>query len=238
MNKDKIFKLLTIILIALFLLSPLLLTIFFSKLGDSSTINKFLNTEFSNVNFDVITKTLLFYTIESDIKIVNTILFLLFIPLFILLTKDKKENKGAWLTWFLIVIPPLLFFITSMILVKNGYSPIYVKRAMIFILGSIALWFGFLISRFENKFIILFFLSAMATAMIFENNIKNHKYIDNGYKKDVELELLDPTGVVVQKWMLQGTQLNDADFGTLDYNSDSLAEISCTLRFDRAINVF
>ena len=59
-----------------------------------------------------------------------------------------------------------------------------------------------------------------------------------GYKKDVELEMLDPTGVVVQKWILQGTQLNDADFGSLDYSSDSLAEITCTLRFDRAINVF
>ena len=59
-----------------------------------------------------------------------------------------------------------------------------------------------------------------------------------GYKKDVELEMLDPTGVVVQKWILQGTQLNDADFGGLDYNSSDLADITCTLRFDRAINVF
>jgi hypothetical protein len=47
-----------------------------------------------------------------------------------------------------------------------------------------------------------------------------------------------PTGVVVQKWILQGTQLNDADFSGLDYNSSDLAEIQCTLRFDRAINVF
>jgi len=59
-----------------------------------------------------------------------------------------------------------------------------------------------------------------------------------GYKKDVELEMLDPTGVVVQKWILQGTQINDADFGTLDYKTDELADISLTLRFDRAINVF
>jgi hypothetical protein len=59
-----------------------------------------------------------------------------------------------------------------------------------------------------------------------------------GYKKDVELEMLDPTGVVVQKWILQSTQLNDADFGSLDYSSNDLADITCTLRFDRAINVF
>jgi hypothetical protein len=60
----------------------------------------------------------------------------------------------------------------------------------------------------------------------------------SGYKKDVELEMLDPTGVVVQKWILQGTQLNDVDFGSLDYGSSDLADISATLRFDRAINVF
>ena len=59
-----------------------------------------------------------------------------------------------------------------------------------------------------------------------------------GYKKDVELEMLDPTGVVVQKWIIQGTQLNGADFGGLDYNSNDLADITCTLRFDRAISVF
>ena len=59
-----------------------------------------------------------------------------------------------------------------------------------------------------------------------------------GYKKNIDLEMLDPTGVVVQKWILQGTQLNDADFGGLDYNSSDLADITCTLRFDRAINVF
>ena len=59
-----------------------------------------------------------------------------------------------------------------------------------------------------------------------------------GYKKDVELEMLDPTGVVVQKWILQSTQLNDVDFGGLDYSSSYLADITCTLRFDRAINVF
>ena len=59
-----------------------------------------------------------------------------------------------------------------------------------------------------------------------------------GYKKDVELEMLDPTGVVVQKWLLQGTQLNSADFGSLGYNENDLADITVQLRFDRAINVF
>lgn len=59
-----------------------------------------------------------------------------------------------------------------------------------------------------------------------------------GYKKDVQLEMLDPTGVVVQKWDLQGTQINDVDFGGLDYSSSDLADITITFRFDRAINIF
>ena len=50
--------------------------------------------------------------------------------------------------------------------------------------------------------------------------------------------MLDPTGVVVQKWILQGTQINDADFGSLGYTENDLATIDITFRFDRAINVF
>jgi hypothetical protein len=59
-----------------------------------------------------------------------------------------------------------------------------------------------------------------------------------GYKKDIELEMLDPTGVVVEKWILQGTFLSGLDFGTLDYSQDALADISATLRMDRCILVY
>lgn len=59
-----------------------------------------------------------------------------------------------------------------------------------------------------------------------------------GYKKDVDLEMLDPTGVVVEKWILQGTFLTDVDFGELGYSNDGLASISATLRPDRCILVY
>jgi hypothetical protein len=59
-----------------------------------------------------------------------------------------------------------------------------------------------------------------------------------GYKKDVDLEMLDPTGVVVEKWLLQGTFLTSVDFGTLDYKTDGLATIAATLRMDRCILVY
>ena len=59
-----------------------------------------------------------------------------------------------------------------------------------------------------------------------------------GYKKNVDLELLDPTGVVVEKWILQGTFLTDLNFGDLDYSRDDLATIDASLRMDRCIQVY
>lgn len=60
-----------------------------------------------------------------------------------------------------------------------------------------------------------------------------------GYKKDVEIEMLDPTGVVIEKWILQGTMITDADFGALKYDGNGeLVKIKATLRFDRAILVY
>jgi hypothetical protein len=59
-----------------------------------------------------------------------------------------------------------------------------------------------------------------------------------GYKKNVDLEMLDPTGVVVEKWILEGTFLTDVNFNTLDYKSEALATIKATLRMDRCILVY
>ena len=59
-----------------------------------------------------------------------------------------------------------------------------------------------------------------------------------GYKRDIDLELLDPTGVVVEKWILYGTFLTSVNFGTLAYNTDALADISASLRPDRCVLVY
>jgi hypothetical protein len=60
----------------------------------------------------------------------------------------------------------------------------------------------------------------------------------SGYKQDLTLELLDPTGVVIEKWQLIGCIITNADFGALAYNSDSLADISITMQPDRCILVY
>ena len=59
-----------------------------------------------------------------------------------------------------------------------------------------------------------------------------------GYKKDIDLEMLDPTGVVVEKWILYGTFLTDVNFNALDYKTDALASITATLRMDRCVLVY
>tara|TARA_R110000868_G_scaffold21019_17_gene87941 strand:- start:554 stop:1042 length:489 start_codon:yes stop_codon:yes gene_type:complete len=59
-----------------------------------------------------------------------------------------------------------------------------------------------------------------------------------GYKRDIYLEMLDPTGVVVEKWEMQGTMLTTVNFGDLGMDDDGIAEVTATLRFDRAILLF
>ena len=59
-----------------------------------------------------------------------------------------------------------------------------------------------------------------------------------GYKKDIDLEMLDPTGVVVEKWILYGTFLTDVNFNALAYNSEALATITAALRMDRCVLVY
>jgi hypothetical protein len=59
-----------------------------------------------------------------------------------------------------------------------------------------------------------------------------------GYKKNVDLEMLDPTGVVIEKWILQGAFLSGYDGGALNYASPGLSTISTSLVVDRCILVY
>ena len=55
------------------------------------------------------------------------------------------------------------------------------------------------------------------------------------YKKDFSLALMDPVGVEIEKWDINGAWITDADFGGLDYASGEPVEISVTLRPDACI---
>jgi hypothetical protein len=60
----------------------------------------------------------------------------------------------------------------------------------------------------------------------------------SGYKRQLFVEMLDPTGVVVEKWMLDGAMITNANFGDLSMDDDSLSDITIDVRFDRAILLF
>lgn len=59
-----------------------------------------------------------------------------------------------------------------------------------------------------------------------------------GYMKTVDLEMLDPAGVVVEKWLIVNAFLTDVSFGSLAYTSDAVANITATLRPQRCILVY
>ena len=58
------------------------------------------------------------------------------------------------------------------------------------------------------------------------------------YTKNINLNLLDPAGAIVESWELQATWVQSANFGDLDYSSSDVAEIALTLRFDQAVLLF
>ena len=56
-----------------------------------------------------------------------------------------------------------------------------------------------------------------------------------GYKRDIELEMLDPNGVVIEKWILKNAWIKNYNGGALKYNDDSLATVTTNLVMDYAI---
>lgn len=56
-----------------------------------------------------------------------------------------------------------------------------------------------------------------------------------GYKKNLVLKALDPTGIEVEKWTLIGSQITNIDFNDYDYSDDDLARVNITVRMDRCI---
>jgi len=47
-----------------------------------------------------------------------------------------------------------------------------------------------------------------------------YNFVENDYKLDYEIELLDPTGVVVEKWYIKEAEILEANFGDLSYEDD------------------
>ena len=50
------------------------------------------------------------------------------------------------------------------------------------------------------------------------------------YKRDLVIEMLDPTGTSVSQWILNNCQITDVKFGDLAYDSDDIASIEITVQ--------
>ena len=56
-----------------------------------------------------------------------------------------------------------------------------------------------------------------------------------GFKKDLILKSLDPTGVPISKWVCEQCMITDVDFGSGDYGSAELMKIKFTVQPFRCI---
>lgn len=56
----------------------------------------------------------------------------------------------------------------------------------------------------------------------------NHDLHQDGF--DYTLEMLDPTGVVVESWTIIGCKILEIDFGELDYSKDNPVECFMTIQ--------
>ena len=55
------------------------------------------------------------------------------------------------------------------------------------------------------------------------------------YKKDIHVRTLGPVGDVVEEWILKGAYAQTANFGPMDWTSDTPANISLSIEMDYAI---
>lgn len=58
------------------------------------------------------------------------------------------------------------------------------------------------------------------------------------YKRDLVLEMLDPTGTAVSQWIIKNAMPVSVNFGDLAYDDDGLATIEMTIRPDYCILSF
>ena len=50
------------------------------------------------------------------------------------------------------------------------------------------------------------------------------------YKRDLRLEMLDPTGTAVSMWIIKEAMISSVKFSELDYSGDDIATIDLTLK--------
>jgi hypothetical protein len=57
-------------------------------------------------------------------------------------------------------------------------------------------------------------------------------------KFSLQIEMLDPTGVVVEKWQLDNCEFKSIDFGKLSYDNDNLVTCTLTIKLKDVVLLF
>jgi hypothetical protein len=55
------------------------------------------------------------------------------------------------------------------------------------------------------------------------------------YKKDITINVLGPVGDKVEEWTLKGAYIKEANFGDMDWSTETPVEVGLTIRYDYAI---
>ena len=76
---------------------------------------------------------------------------------------------------------------------------------------------------------------AMEWARLSYESVTGRAGYSDFYKKDITLNLLGPVGDIVEEWILKGAYCQNANFGDMDWTSDTPANISMTIVMDYAI---
>jgi hypothetical protein len=58
------------------------------------------------------------------------------------------------------------------------------------------------------------------------------------YKKDIDIYMLGPVGDKIEQWKIKGAFINSANFGSLDWATDDVAQIELVLSMDYCILEF
>lgn len=164
-------------------LAPLLAMNLASTIGDRPATDKYLTMEVPRAPLSALTDAYREFTVATDLPPLALLLFALLLPLPVALARDRGEARAATAVWCAAVLPPALLFLASEASVAAGGTPLFVPRAVFFVTGPLALWFGFLASRLSGARVRTLALAGLVAALLYQNQIANFHFLDQGWRE-------------------------------------------------------
>ena len=77
--------------------------------------------------------------------------------------------------------------------------------------------------------------AVMEWARLAHESVTGRDGYSDFYKKDIRINTLGPVGDIVEEWIFKGAYVQNANFGDMDWTSDTPATITMTIVMDYAI---